>query len=315
MKKILLLSVAVMFCISNMAQDSINLKMNLEKNKVYRFNSVSEQTTIQTINGNQQTIESKINHSLSIKMIDATAGFIITEVRFDTLMTSTNSMGKTVNYSSVGEGNIKSSETREIMSCIMNRLSKNSLYVKMDFTGRVLEIVNSKMLSDIILKDTSTITLKGPMASAIKTQIVNLISDNTLKTMVESFTRVLPGKKVVTGENWTLTVEANSGGMILDIKTGYHFDGINGNSANITAESEIKAAENAGPMESGGAKIAYEDLKGLTKSSMLVDINTGLVIENKAKTHMAGNLGVSGPGFSMQIPLDINETSKVIAVQ
>ena len=103
--------------------------------------------------------------------------------------------------------------------------------------------------------------------------------------------------------------------MTLDIITTYHLDGVNGNAANITAESNIKAAENADPMESGGAKITYDDLKGLSKSNMVIDIRTGLIIEDKAKTHIAGNLGVSAPGISMQIPMDINGESKVIALQ
>ena len=315
MKKILLSSVAVLFCISLMAQNSVNLKMNLEKNKVYRFSSVSEQTIIQTVNGNQQTIESKTNYAVSLKMVDATADFMITEVHFDTLITNTNSMGKMVNISSVNEGDIKSTETADVMSYIMNRMSKNALYIKMDFAGKVLEIVNSKMLSDVIMKDTSSITLTGPVGSGIKSQIKNLISDNSLKTMVEMFTHYLPGKQVSKGDNWNVTVSTNSGGMILDIITDYHLDGLNGNAANITAESNIKAAENAAPMLSGGAKITYDDIKGLSKSSMIIDIHTGLIIEDRSKTHIAGNLGVSGPGYSMQIPMDINGESKVIALQ
>jgi hypothetical protein len=315
MKKILLSSVAVLFCISLMAQNSVNLKMNLEKNKVYRFSSVSEQTIIQTVNGNQQTIESKTNYAVSLKMVDATADFMITEVHFDTLITNTNSMGKMVNISSVNEGDIKSTETADVMSYIMNRMTKNALYIKMDFAGKVLEIVNSKMLSDVIMKDTSSITLTGPVGSGIKSQIKNLISDNSLKTMVEMFTHYLPGKQVSKGDNWNVTVSTNSGGMILDIITDYHLDGLNGNAANITAESNIKAAENAAPMLSGGAKITYDDIKGLSKSSMIIDIRTGLIIEDRSKTHIAGNLGVSGPGYSMQIPMDINGESKVIALQ
>jgi proteasome assembly chaperone (PAC2) family protein len=315
MKKILLSSVAVLFCISLMAQNSVNLKMNLEKNKVYRFSSVSEQTIIQTVNGNQQTIESKTNYAVSLKMVDATADFMITEVHFDTLITNTNSMGKMINISSVSEGDIKSTETADVMSYIMNRMSKNALYIKMDFAGKVLEIVNSKMLSDVIMKDTSSITLTGPVGSGIKSQIKNLISDNSLKTMVEMFTHYLPVKQVSKGDNWNVTVSTNSGGMILDIITDYHFDGLNGNAANITAESNIKAAENAAPMLSGGAKITYDDIKGLSKSSMIIDIRTGLIVEDRSKTHIAGNLGVSGPGYSMQIPMDINGESKVIALQ
>jgi len=298
-----------------MAQNSVNLKMNLEKNKVYRFSSVSEQTIIQTVNGNQQTIESKTNYAVSLKMVDATADFMITEVHFDTLITNTNSMGKMVNISSVNEGDIKSTETADVMSYIMNQMSKNALYIKMDFAGKVLEIVNSKMLSDVIMKDTSSITLTGPVGSGIKSQIKNLISDNSLKTMVEMFTHYLPVKQVSKGDNWNVTVSTNSGGMILDIITDYHLDGLNGNAANITAESNIKAAENAAPMLSGGAKITYDDIKGLSKSSMIIDIRTGLIIEDRSKTHIAGNLGVSGPGYSMQIPMDINGESKVIALQ
>jgi hypothetical protein len=315
MKKNLLSCVAILFCISIMAQNSVSLKMNLEKNKVYRFSSASEQTVSQTINGNQQNTDSKSNSTISIKMVDATADFMITEVRFDTIIYNTNSMGKTSIISSVKEGDIKSAETADVMSCIMNRLSKNALYIKMDYTGKVLEIVNSKMLSDVIMKDTSSITLSGPMASGVKTQITNMVSDKSLKTMVEMYTYYLPGKQVSAGDNWNVTLTTTSGGMALDVITDYHLDGVNGNNANITAESKIKATENAGPMLAGGAKITYDDINGLTKSNMVIDIRTGLMTEEKAKTHIAGNLGVSGPGFSMQIPMDINGSSKVISLQ
>jgi hypothetical protein len=48
---------------------------------------------------------------------------------------------------------------------------------------------------------------------------------------------------------------------------------------------------------------------------MVIDVRTGLLVEEKAKTHIAGNLGVSVPGMNMQIPMDINGESKVIALQ
>lgn len=315
MKKILLSCVTVLFCFSVMAQNGVNLKMNLEKNKVYRFSSSSEQTIVQTINGNQQTVESKTNNTISIKMVDVTPDFMITEVHLDTIIVKTNSMGKTTNMSSVTEGNMASSETSEVMSSIMNKLSKNALYIKMDFSGKVIDIVNAKMLSDVILKDTSALTLTGPVKAAIIPQIVNMVNAKTLSTTVELFTHFLPAKQVSTGESWNVTVSTNSGGMALDISTDYHLDGINGDAANVTAESNIKAAENAAPMQSGPAKITYDDLKGLSKSNMVIDTRTGLLIEEKGKTHIAGNLGISGPGFSMQMPMDINGVSKVVAIK
>jgi len=315
MKKILLSAIALLFVITVMAQENANLKINLEKNKLYRLKSVSGQTVTQTVNGAQQTVESKVDYTLSLKMLDMTPDFIVTEVHFDTLITNTNTMGKTVIINSTVEGDLKSSETGDIMSCIMNRLSKNAIYVKMDFTGKPVEIVNAKMLSDMILKDTASITLTEPVASAIKTQIAGTISDNTLKTMIGGFTWHLPGRQVSVGDEWKIAEQLNSGGMSLAITTTYHLDGINGYNANITVESSIKAAENAAPIQSGGATVTYDNLAGMSKSNLVIDIRTGLVIEDKAKTRISGNLGISAPGFSMQMPMDINGETKVTALQ
>lgn len=225
-------------------------------------------------------------------MIDATSNFMIAEVHFDTLRTNTNSMGKISSMSSVSEGDIKSTEAAGVMSYIMNRLSKNALYIKMDFSGKVIDVANAKMISDVIMKDTSFIALTGPMAAGIKTQIASLVSTRTLTTMVEMFTHYLPGKQVSTGETWNVTITTNPGGMILDVITDYHLDGVNGDVANITAESNIQAGANAAPMQAGGAKITYDDIKGLSKSNMVgktvKKLNRAVEVESDSKTQTIG---------------------------
>jgi hypothetical protein len=315
MKKILVSCIAVLFSISLIAQNNAGLRLNLEKNKVYRLKSASEQTVTQTINGNQQTTDSKIDYSLSLKMLDATADFIIAEVHIDTIKTNTNAMGKTIIVSSAVEGDIKSSEIGDVLSCFSNRLSKNALYVKMEFTGKVIEIVNAKMLSDVILKDTSSITFTAMMRTGVKNQIVEMINSKSLSTIIEMFTYHLPGKQVAVGDNWDINVTTTTGGMALDINTKYHLEGIIGNSANLTVESAVKTSANAAPIISGPAKVTYDDIAGLSKSTMVLDMLTGLIIEDKAKTRISGNLGVSGPGFSMTMPMDINGESKVFSIK
>ncbi len=311
----MLLIAAILSGVTVMAQDSATLKLNPEKNKVYRLKSVSEQTVSQTVNGNLQNVDSKVEYTMSVKMIDMTPDLLVTEIRFDTIDTETNAMGKMVTISSTLEGDIKSSETSDIMSFIMNRLSQASLFVKMDFTGRPIEIINSKMVSDMVLKDTGLISLTGPMAEAIKAQIATTVSNENLKTMIGTFTWCLPGRQVSTGDKWDVTQEMNAGGMNLDIITTYRLDAIDGNFAMITAESRIKASDNAAPIQSGGATVTYGNLNGLGKSNMVIDINTGLIAEDNVKTRISGNLDVSAPGFSMQIPLDINGESKVSALK
>ena len=315
MKKLLFPVIIILFSVALNAQEKTGLRMNLEKNKVYRFSSTAEQTVTQTINGVQQTTESKVTYIMSLKMLDATPEFMVTEVRFDTLLTNTNTMGKVVTVSSAVEGDITSSESADVLSCVMNRLSKNALYVKIDYTGKPVEIVNARLLPQIVLKDTAGITLQGPTGQAVKRQAAETVSENNLKAMIAMFTHYLPGKEVSKGEEWTIVQQMTSGGMMLDIATTYRFDGLDGDRAGITAESAIKASDNAVPIESGGATVTYTDLKGMSKANMVIDTLTGLRIEETGKTHISGTLGITAPGFSMQMPMDINGETKIGIIQ
>jgi hypothetical protein len=315
MKNILFAGISLLLTISVQAQNGETLKMNLEKNRVYRLMSVSSQTVTQTINGVQQTTESKAGYTMSLKMLEATPDFMVTEVRFDTLVTTTNTMGRILTISSANEGDIRSEEMAEVLSCIMNRLSKNALYVKIDYTGKPVEIVNAGMLSGIILKDTSSISVKGPAAQAVKKQVIETVSEESLRSMIAMFTHYLPGGEVAKGNQWSITQQMNSGGMMLDIITTYRLDGSDGTLANITAESAIKASENAAPIESGGATVTYGDLKGMSRATMVIDINSGMRVEENSKTHISGNLGISAAGLSMQMPMDINGESKITLIQ
>ncbi len=315
MKKVVFSLITILLYVAANAQGTSNLRLNLEKNRVYRYRSATEQTVTQTINGVQQTTESKVTYSMSLKMLDATPEFMVTEVRFDTLLTTTNTMGKVIAISSVTEGDIKSSESADVLSYIMNRLSKTALYVKIDYSGKPVEIVNAGILPQMVLKDTAGITLQGPTAQAVKKQAAEAVSDGNLKSMIAQFTHFLPGREVSKGDEWTITQQLTSGGMMLDIVTTYRFDSLEGERAAITAESAIKASDNAVPIESGGATVTYGELKGMSKANMVVDARTGMRISENGKTHISGNLGISAPGFSMQMPMDINGETKIIAIQ
>lgn len=311
----LLSAVALLSSIVLMSQQNADLRLNPEKNRVYRLKSVSEQTITQTINGNQQTTESRVEYSVSLKMLDSTPEFIVAEVHIDTIMNNTNTMGKISTIGSAVKGDIKSSVTEEVMSHVMNRLCSNAIFIKIDHSGKPLEVVNAKMLSDMILRDTASITLEEPVAAAVKQQIAATVGSDNLKTMIGGLTWYLPAKQVAAGDVWVTSEQMNSGGMMLAVTTTSRLESLTGNKAAITSESKIKAVENAAPMKSGGATVTYDNLTGLSKSNMVVDTRTGLVIENMTKTRVSGNLGVSAPGFSMQMPMDINGETRITGLQ
>ena len=77
---------------------------------------------------------------------------------------------------------------------------------KIDYTGKVIEIVNAKMLSDVILKDTSSIALTGAMALAVKNTDRRNDQRRSLKTTIEMFTYNLPANRLPTGDSWDINV-------------------------------------------------------------------------------------------------------------
>lgn len=310
--KNLFLAVFLFFAVvAGSAQNQANLKLNPEKNKVYRFRTTSEQSISQTINGIQQNTGIDNYAVTSFKMVDATPEFLIAEIRFDTIITKVNAMGNINTFNSVSKGNMGSEDINEVMACVLNRLSNNALFTKMDYTGKVIEIINAEMLYGIIMKDADSI--KGQTAPMIRTQIENMVSKDALKTMAESLTNYLPGKQVGSGEKWQVTSTTSSGGMAFEVITGYNLNSINGNSAIITAESDIKPASGAKPIDYGAAQVTYYEVKGLSKSKLIVDTTTGLIIENTSKNSISGDLDVNVQGNNMQIPMVMSGESKTVA--
>jgi hypothetical protein len=307
MKKLLTTLMTLAAVITLQAQTPI--KLNPEKNKIYRFKAVSEQNVSQTVNGVEQTTNSASTTLFSLKMLDATPDFMVMEVRFDSIMSKTNAMGQVVNINSTKEGNMASQEASDVMTAVMNRLCRNPLFIKMDITGKVIEIVNYDMLSQMVLKDTTLIT--GMAAPVLKTQVINTVSLDALKPMIETFTFNLPGKEVKNGDSWELISPVSSGGMQLEVKSNYQLKSINGANAEINSESSIKPSLNAKPMNYGGAHITYDNLSGIGKSQLTIDTQTGLMRQSNSKMHITGDLNVSVQGMNMQIPMVIDSESVV----
>jgi hypothetical protein len=307
MKKTILVSMALAFALSVTAQNT--LKLNPEKNKTYRFKSVSDQSVSQTVNGMEQNTNSISTTYLSFKALEITPEFIVAEVHIDSIISKSNAMGKNVLISSANEGNMASEEASDVMSAVMNRISKNSLFAKIDFSGKVREIVNYNMVSQMILKDTALI--KGMAAPALKLQASNTASQDALKLIIESFTYNLPNREVKEGDTWNFSAPINSGGMELEVKSDYKLDKITGNDAQIESESSIKPALNAKPMKYGGANITYDNLTGLGKANMVIDVQTGFMKTASSRMHITGDLSVSVQGMNMNIPMIIDSQTDI----
>ena len=307
MKKLISTSIAICVSVLLMAQTSATLMLNLEKNKTYRVKSKTEQNTTVTYGGNVQQVETKTQSSISLKPISAGDDFMMAEVRFDTTITKVSMPKMEIN--STKTGSINSSNNEDVMNYIMNRFSKAVFNVKLSLSGKVMEISNIKTISDELTK--SIDSLQGPMA-AQKGQLAQMVGESAIKGSIESITAYLPGKQVNVGDKWDSNIKMSGGGLSMSITSNYKLKKITGNQADIAADVTIEPASQE-PTVINGMPMTY-DIRGLGKSNITVDTKTGWMSKASSKSHLQGNMNIKAQGNDMQIPLEVDSNTEVIAL-
>jgi hypothetical protein len=308
MKTFISTAIAILLSVSLMAQTSANLKLNLINGKTYKAKVSTEQNTTSNFNGMQQNTTITSVMFMSLKPTAINADNILAEVRFDTI--STKISMPNMEMSSVKPGDLKSTDPGTVMCCILNRLSQAIFQVKMGLTGNVIEISNISPLAESILKGIDSI--QGQAAGMLKTQTSMLVSEKSIKSMIESVTAYLPGKQVKVGDKWDTQLSLVSGGMGMLIANNYKLKKISGNQAELAAESTIEPASQY-PIDMNGAKISY-DVRGLGKSTVDVDTQTGWLIKASSKQHLMGNMNLKMQGNDMQIPVEIDDKTETVSV-
>lgn len=307
MKKIFTTAIALGTGLVLMAQTSAELKLNLEKNKTYRVKSNTEQNITIVVGGNSQQVETKSISSISFKPKAIGADFIQADVQFDTTITKVSMPATEMN--STKPGSISSTNTAEVMNYIYNRYSKLVFNVKLSLSGKVLEISNIKALADDFNK--SLDSLQGQIAMQ-KGQLAQLVSEAAVKGNIESITGYLTGKQVNVGDKWTSNLTMSASGMGMTIASNYKLKKLTGTLAEISGESTIEPSSSE-PTQLNGMPVKY-DIRGLGKSTVTADTKSGWVKKSSSKIHLQGNMTVTAQGNDMQIPVEIDSTTDLVAL-
>jgi hypothetical protein len=310
MKTIKLSAILLMVTLICNAQSAITLKLNLEKNKSYKFKNIISNTVNTSVNGNTQVVETESVSFYSLKAIDLKPDFLVIEFHTDSSSTMSNSGGKESVFNSNLPGDIKSTEINEVMNCILNRMSKNSLFFKVDYFGKVIEIVNYKMYSSIVLKDIDSLKLQSSVANVIKKSISSLVDENTLKLSFLNLVNYIPGNQVSIGNTWNNSYLMSNNGLSFNFENTYKLEKISGDVATISNESNIKPSTNE-PVEMYGFKMNFSDISGSAKANQNVNTNTGLLKSSSSKMKMAGNLVIDIPGNPITAPMEVSTESSV----
>ncbi len=308
MRNIFALILVIISSISGVAQKKADLTLNLEPNQVYRLKSVTVQNTIQTVMGNEQSVQTNNTTVFSIKPLKIMEGEMINEVRFDTIISVINQ--PPMEFSSVNPGDLSSEDPAMILGCIMNRMSNSTFLVKMSNNGKVIQFMNLEPVKGEIMKGTDTI--QGQMAGFILSRAEGMLEEKALAGMIESATAFLPGKEVKIGDSWEVGLNLSGGGMNFIQNSVYKLESIDKKSAKISGEQVLETAP--GTLEMSGAQIT-PDIRGLGKSELTIDPETGWIIKGTIKQQLKGEITVNAQGNTLTIPMEMKNESEIISIQ
>ncbi len=306
MRTIVSVLLTAIFSVSVMAQSPVNLKYNLEPNKSYQVKSISNQHEKSTMQGMEQIKDTESTSYFTLKALNKGEEFFMAQVKFDSILISISTPKMEINSSK--EGSMTSEKPDEIMNCVLNRLCRNTLLVKMAYSGHVIDIMNHELIAKTVLSDLDS--LKGMMAMSLKPRIEMVVEKNSLKSMIESITVYLPNKEISKGEKWKTQV-TNSQGLGSLISTDFQLNELSNNEAAITGDVTIDPTGNT--MEMNGAKISGE-LRGKGTTEMKINPTTGWIVNGKSEIQLSGNLNVNAQGQSFQIPMEITTTTETIGL-
>jgi hypothetical protein len=301
------LLLSAMFC-SLSAQKPVDLKLNLELNKTYRAKQNITQDTKQTVQGNEQSVQTINTLVMSLKPLKIEDHNMVAEVRFDTIITKISMPQMEINSSH--EGDLNSSDPGKMLECVLHRLSNSTFLVRMTDAGKVTGIMNIDQVATSVLQGLDSI--QGQMAAFVKTRSEMMIGEKAVTTMIEGFTAYLPDKEIKAGDKWDSNLNISAGGMDMTMNTTYKLDNLSKNEAAISGDVIIDSSGSE-PMEMNGAKIT-PDIRGIGKTQITVDPKTGWIIKGSIKQQLKGEMNVSAPGTSMQIPVEINSEGEIVVL-
>jgi len=239
----------------------------------------------------QQSINVSSNMYFSIKLISTAADNFLAEVRFDSIKTKISMPQIEINSNK--PGNIKSTDFSDVLGCFFHRLCSSVFSVKMAYTGNVVEISNYQAIADVILQGVDS--LQG-QAQMIQGQAKGMFTEPALRGMIESVTAYLPAKEVKEGDKWVSIVNQSAMGMNMLVTNNLKLKKITGTQAELTGDATIEPT--------GGAQ---SDLRGVSKSNLTIDKQSGWIVKGSSKQHSQGS-------FNGQATIESDGTTEIVAI-
>lgn len=287
--------------ISLLAQAPVDLKLKLEKGKVYTIKNNTKQAIQQTANGQQFAIDVVTNNVITFKVLQQDKDVMDIEFKFDTIASKISSPMFKRETNSAKPGN-------EPLEKLMNKMSKYRIVAKINTAGKFVNFVNYGKFRDSIMFVLDSVP--ASKRDDARKQADALLKESSIKSMIEPLFAYLPDKPVKTGESWETSFFSMNSNLSLLLLNSYTLNGVENNTAKISGKSDVESMPSNDP-----AAQMTQELKGTSTSDGTLDISTGLALKNTSKSHFEGATTVKNNGNEMKMPMKIDGESETIMIK
>lgn len=299
----LLFFVAVNYCNAQKFKPALNLT----KGNTYYLTTNAGSVIVQTVSGQQNTINLSFNFKMAFKVTGATDSVYSMEVSYQSLSMKMEMAGNTIDLDS------KKNDPQDVPSSIIAAMMNKPFNLEMTKTGKIRSVQNiDKMVSGAM---ESFPQIEAAKKEQVKAQFMQSFGPNAFKGSIETGTAIFPDTPVAKEDKWTVKTQLESPAKATVTITYQLADIIEGNYL-IHGEGTLVSDKNADPTHISGLPVKY-NLNGSLMSDIRVDKTTGWISEVKLKQAMMGDMQILDtpqvPG-GMTIPMtfntDVNTTGK-----
>lgn len=264
--------IITVFTLLTLSLFSETLELKLKKDSTYYQKIVSTSLVTQTFNEQAIELNMGVSGVMAFKVIDFKDNIYTMEVKYEQLGLSMGiTGGETTDFNS------NKNDTNDMVSTILKNMIKKSFNLKMDKTGKILEVTNIEKLYESMFEGLENVS--DEQKEQIKAQLMTTYGSDSLKGNIEMSTAIFPTIQVKKGDKWNIITDL-SAGFIAKLNSTYELKEINKDSYTINGNGTLTSETNDKYVESNGVFIKY-NIGGAVLSQITVDKATGWISESK----------------------------------
>lgn len=284
------------------SNDELNLALNLEQGKTYKYIIDTESSIKQEYNGQKMDMNMTITGDMSFDVKEKAGDITNMDAIYNSMKFSMITPQGTLGFNSNNQ------DSTDVFSKIMSTIIGKKLSISMTKNGSISNVKGFNEIFDGMTKAIPELT--NDENEQAKMQLEQLYGEESIKSNFKQITGYLPNKKVKVGDKWNVTDTLNQNGLSFINEATYELLKIDKNDVTIKGTTKIYPNPNFN-------SLANANYTGSGDMEFKINKNTGWIISGTGTQTMKGSMKIDEMqgNAPSEIPLEMKITTKYSGLQ